>query len=202
MSSAELFLPCAIAGLGLNNLCAPAVSLLEQRPCWLGWDRCCPAAAGPTAPGGCDPTALAGTGGTQSFPGDTGSREGQGQPVLVLRGVCARHSRTPLPGSGTMTPMRASSTAPVAPHGTGTSPPHPWAGGSGGGDPSLATALNSLWKSKAGNCGIIQMKEKATSSFSTRGVWGRTVPAAGTSRAAVPRWTPGHAWAAQVGCCA
>lgn len=63
MSSAELFLPSAIAGLGLNNLCAPAVSLLEQCPCWLGWDRCCPAAAGPTAPGGCDPTALAGTGG-------------------------------------------------------------------------------------------------------------------------------------------
>lgn len=74
--------------------------------------------------------------------------------------------------------------------------------GQRGGDPSLTTALNSLWKSKAGNCGIIQMKEKATSSFSTRGVWGRTVPAAGTSRAAVPRWTPGHAWAAQVGCCA
>lgn len=34
------------------------------------------------------------------------------------------------------------------------------------------------------------------------GAWGRTVPAAGASRAAVPRWAPGHAWAAQVGSCA
>lgn len=41
--------------------------------------------------------------------------------------------------------------------------------GQQGGDPSPATALNSLWKSKAAKCGIIQTKEKASISFSTRG---------------------------------
>lgn len=136
MSSAELFLPCAISGLGLNNLCAPAV---EKGPCRLGWDRCCPAAAGPTAPGGCDPTALAGTGGHSVLPWGHGQQGGTGTACpCAPRGLCPAQPNAAAgvrPSGTMMTAMRTSSTAPVAPHGTGTSPPHhaqPWAAGSRG----------------------------------------------------------------------
>lgn len=152
MTSAELFLPCAVCSLGINHLCAPAGGEGSLQAV-LG--PVLPTAASPTAPRGCDPTACAGTGGTQSFPGGTGTSPlHHCDPVSTgtRAGPCwGRVRSTGLAQAGALR-MMAGAALDM---------------GQQGGNSSSTTALNSLWKSKAGKWGIIQMKEKATSSFST-----------------------------------